>query len=115
MRQILGPGCLDVPAGVVVKMWSMDTNGVVTGVVGDEELTIDALRVDRVLLADGWHEVYGQTFSVDPLTLTWGEDGGIVERVRFAADGFTFISFMGTGDQRVMHGPLSAILAVETA
>lgn len=61
--------------------------------------------VAAVLLADGWHEVADETFSVDSTGFVDGEE---VHHCWEPA--FSFTDTQG----RWLHGPLSSILAVDT-
>ena len=89
-------------------------------------LAIDVDQVTEVLLADGWHYVFDQSFTLDAYeffdqyaretdtTLHGGGQSGV------CATGFQFKSYEGLagsnrdGNVEFMSGPLTAILAVKT-
>jgi hypothetical protein len=72
---------------------------------------IDIDRVEAVLLADGWHQVFPQTFDL-----------GVYEFVQLTGDkvsvlyeggtGFGFSEQVDSGQIRRFTGPVSAILSV---
>lgn len=88
-------------------------------------LAIDVDRVIRVLLADGWHDVVEQSFSLDAYEYLWsGRDGVTVDQLDaeddamllhgggqggVCATGFGFRDEKG----RWLCGPLTSVLAVE--
>ena len=72
-------------------------------------LSIDVNRVEKVLLADGWHHVAEQSFDLDAyefvdegVTVHGGGATGIT------ATGYVFRTQKGA----VIAGPLTAVLAV---
>lgn len=74
-------------------------------------LLIDAKTVTGVLLADGWHTVIPDTFTLDSYEFVYGDyehplHGGGNSGV--CATGFTFSEEWGSN----ISGPLTAILAV---
>ncbi len=89
-------------------------------------LAIDVDKVTRVLLADGWHEVIGESFSLDAYEYVWHSSGtNETDLVHggghsgVCATGFCFRTTDHTGtsgtrtERRFVAGPLTAILAVE--
>lgn len=82
-------------------------------------LAIDVDNVVRVLLADGWHNVADESFSIDAYEFLWsGRDGTRVADMDSDRDplclhsggaGFAF----STDDGDRVCGPVSAILAVK--
>jgi hypothetical protein len=93
-------------------------------------LGIDVDKVVRVLLADGWHDVHDNSFTLDSYEYLWWEGGSGPRADRdpmilhgggrsgVCATGFAFTT-LTTPDgaarrvKRRMSGPLTAILAVE--
>ena len=74
-------------------------------------LAIEVDDVVAVLLADGWHTVYEDSFYLDSYEFLWGEQvlqGGGQSGI--CSNGFTFKS----ADRSYLSGPLTAILAVRT-
>lgn len=78
-------------------------------------LAIDVDLVERVLLADGWHPVLNESFSIDSYEFIWTDEGadqllhgGGTNGV--CASGFLFEELTG----KWLSGPLTAILAVQT-
>jgi hypothetical protein len=74
-------------------------------------LSIDVDKVRGVLLADGWHQVVGNSFDLDAYEYMHGDtlihgggEGGM------KATGFRFKDANGP-----VYGPLSSILAVRLA
>ena len=94
-------------------------------------LAIDVEKITRVLLADGWHEVYEKSFTIDSYEFLEYPEGfdhskGWHQKDKFGetlepfylhggghngicASGFSFHS-VGRGD--LVSGPLTSILAV---
>jgi len=95
-------------------------------------LAINIDKVSRVLLSDGWHDVLDESFTLDAYEYLWfpnedttSRDVEIVHgggQSGVCSKGFTFKSIrvsdsiVGHPDDRPiwMHGPLTAIQAVET-
>jgi hypothetical protein len=73
-------------------------------------LAIDTDSVEAVLLADGWHEVHGNSFDLDFFEFVYEERtrGGISG---VSSMGFEFFEAAG-GTGYKLAGPLSAIVAV---
>lgn len=72
-------------------------------------LSIDATRVIRVLLPDGWHDIHPRTFQIDAYEFV--EPPGPEEHpylIFGSGSGFTFTEQTG---QRV-DGPMTSVLAV---
>ena len=90
-------------------------------------LAIDVDAVTAVLLADGWHEVADDSFSLDAYEFIWSGKGGVRAADMngdrdpmvlhggggsgVCATGYEFIDDGG----EVIAGPLTAILAVRRA
>lgn len=78
-------------------------------------LGIDVDHVHSVLLADGWHDVWNDSFFLDSYEFMWDEEcvhGGGQSDI--CAVGFSFTeSCVGFPDKPI-YGPLTAILAVRT-
>jgi hypothetical protein len=73
-------------------------------------LAINTHKIRRVLLADGWHNVLEQSFTID--AYEFAEDGQTVHsggQSSVCASGFAFKTETG-----VWSGPLTSVLAVET-
>ena len=90
-------------------------------------LAIDIDTVTRVLLADDWHAVADQSFTLDAYEFLWSGQSGL--KVKDLPDSYspmimhsggqsgvcaTGFSFLTTDGSR-MAGPLTAILAVRYA
>lgn len=75
-------------------------------------LYINVDLVTEVLLADGWHAVADDSFTLDSYEFHWNDQlllrGGQVDGV--PSTGFFFIEHMGD----VVTGPLTSVLAVRT-
>ena len=91
-------------------------------------LAINIDKVNRVLLSDGWHDVYDESFTLDAYEYLWfpnedttSMDAEIVHgggQSGVCATGFAFISMIkleeGINQKVKRSGPLTAIQAVET-
>lgn len=77
-------------------------------------LGIQCDNVKRVLLADGWHKVYKDSFGLDSYEFLWGERvmhaGG---NSNISATGFVFNEDLKGQCSNPISGPLSSILAVQ--
>lgn len=72
---------------------------------------IDIDRVEAVLLADGWHQVFPETFDLGAyefVQLT-GDDPSVLYE---GGTGFGFSEQDGTTELRRITGPVSSVLAV---
>lgn len=76
-------------------------------------LAIQCDNVERVLLSDGWHTVYKDSFGLDSYEYLWGEQimhGGGNSGI--SATGFVFQESFGK-KIRTFGGPLTSIIAVQ--
>lgn len=79
-------------------------------------LWIDVDNVVSVLLADGWHEVEEESFTMDSYEFHWRGDcmhGGGGSGI--CATGFSFVEQIAGGTMVFTQGPLTAILAIRQA
>ena len=76
-------------------------------------LAIQVDNVKKVLLADGWHKVYKDSFDLDSYEFMNGKIclhyGGHSD---VCATGFWFNEDLGTNTYPIITGPLTSILAV---
>ena len=75
-------------------------------------LAINVDDVVAVLLADGWHEVYGRSFDIDAYEYTAGKKQ-VISFDPETSVGVTYMGFVFTdskGDR--LAGPMTAIQAV---
>jgi len=72
---------------------------------------IDIDRVEAVLLADGWHQVFPQTFDLGVYEFVQ-ITGEKVSALYEGGTGFGFSEQVDSGQIRRFTGPVSAILAV---
>jgi hypothetical protein len=81
-------------------------------------LAIDVDKVTRVLLADGWHDVANDSFSLDAYEYLWHHRGADRDPMVLHGGGQSGICSNGFAftdpDGRHLCGPLTAVLAVET-
>ena len=92
-------------------------------------LAIDVDTVVAVLLADGWHEVFDNTFSLDSYEFLWsGREGASIQEARDDFDEYDAEIVHGGGESGIcatgfamrtvegwIYGPLTSILAVRTS
>jgi hypothetical protein len=72
---------------------------------------IDIDCVEAVLLADGWHQVFRQTFDLGVYEFVQAT-GSEVSVLYEGGTGFGFSEQDGNGDLRRFTGPVSSVLAV---
>lgn len=98
-------------------------------------LAIDVDTVTEVLLADGWHSVWGKSFSLDAYEFLWSGRSGMTIAERrdsepawargedpmllhgggqygICANGFSFTEIYEGEPGSLISGPLTAVLAV---
>ena len=79
-------------------------------------LAIDVDEVTDVLLADGWHVVCDESFSIDTYEYIWSIDGGQPFKVLLAGGTVAGIPSAGASwkerDGGTVYCPLTSILAV---
>ena len=73
---------------------------------------IDIDRVEAVLLADGWHHVYPQTFDIGPYEFVQ-VTGDATKNVYRGGKGFGFIEETGSGEFYRYAGPIASLLGVK--
>lgn len=75
-------------------------------------LAIDVDKIHSVLLADGWHGVRDDSFSLDSYEYVWGGQNDMLMHAGgnsgVCATGFQFTDDTGM----LISGPLTAVLAV---
>ena len=77
---------------------------------GASSTQIDIDRVEAIMLADGWHQVFPRTFNIVGLSFVHATDKKTAA-IHDSGAGFTFSERTSSGEIQRIAGPVSSMLA----